>query len=349
MHDAFDILDHHDGIVDQQANHQHQREQGQGVDGVAEHGEDAEGPQQHHRHGDGGYQGGAPVLQEDVHHQHHQGDGFDQGDHHVMDGEADEGGVVHRIDHLHARRQGGAQFLGALLDHAHRLQRVGARRQHDRDAGGRVAVEQASNFVRLCTQFDAGDIAEPHHGAAGRGLEHDLAELFGRLQTGLGGDGGVQLLALDGGLLADLAGGNLHVLGLYGGADIGRHQAEILQLERVQPDAHGILRAEHPGVADAGHAADLVGHAACDEVRHVHIVVAAGIVIDADDDDEAGLVLDHGNADLLHLGGQLRHGGLHLVLHLHLGGVRIGARREGDGDADRTIGVRGGREIEQVV
>ena len=137
MHDAFDILHHHDGVVDQKADHQHQREQRQGVDGIAERRQHAEGAQQHHRHGDGRDQGGAPVLQEHVHHQHHQDDGFDQRHHHVMDGEADEGGVVHRIDHLHAGRQGGAQFFAPGLDRIHGLQRVGARRQHDGDTGGR--------------------------------------------------------------------------------------------------------------------------------------------------------------------------------------------------------------------
>ncbi len=56
MHDALDILHHHDGVVDQKADHQHQREQGERVDGIADRGQHAEGAQQHHRHGDGGNQ-----------------------------------------------------------------------------------------------------------------------------------------------------------------------------------------------------------------------------------------------------------------------------------------------------
>ena len=349
MHDALDVFDHDNRVVHQQADDQHEREQRQRVYRVAEHGQDAEGAQQHDRHGNGGDQRGAPVLQEQVHHQHHQDDGFDQRHHHVADGKADEGGVVHRIDHLHARRQGGAQFFGALLHQSHGAERIGARRQHHGHTGGGVAIEQAGDFVGLRAQFDAGDIAQAHDGAAGRGLQHDFAELLRRLQARLGRDGGVELLALHGGLLADLAGGNLHVLRLDRGGHVRRHQAEILQLERVQPDAHRILRAEHLGVAHARHAGELVGHAAGDEVRHVDVVVAAGIVIDADDDDEVGLVLGDGDADLLHLRGQLGNSGLHLVLHLHLGDVRIGAGREGDGDAGAAIGVRGRREIEQVV
>ena len=44
--------------------------------------------------------------------------------------------------------------------------------------------------------------------------------------------------------------------------------------------------------------------------------------------------LVHADALPLHLLRQERHGQLQLVLHLHLGDVRIGAGVEGEGDAD---------------
>ncbi len=131
MHDALDILHHHDGVVHQQADHQHQREQSQGVDRITRRRQHAEGAQQHHRHRDGRDQRRAPVLQEDVHHQHHQDDGLDQGHDHVVDRKADEGGVVDRVDQLHARRQRRPQFLRPGLDRIHGLERIGPRRQHD--------------------------------------------------------------------------------------------------------------------------------------------------------------------------------------------------------------------------
>ena len=45
-------------------------------------------------------------------------------------------------------------------------------------------------------------------------LEHDVAELLGRLQARLRGDGRVELLARDGRLRAELAGRDLDVLRL---------------------------------------------------------------------------------------------------------------------------------------
>ncbi|KAG1388367.1 hypothetical protein G6F58_013508 [Rhizopus delemar] len=52
---------------------------------------------QHYRHRDGRDQRGPPVLQEQVHHQHHQDDRLDQGDHHFLqrDGHERGGGEGH--------------------------------------------------------------------------------------------------------------------------------------------------------------------------------------------------------------------------------------------------------------
>jgi hypothetical protein len=93
LHHALDVLHHHDGVVDQQADGQHHAEHGQRVDRIAERGQHAEGAEQHHRHGDGRDQRGAPVLQEDEHHDEDQDDGLDQGLDHVLDRQLDEGRV----------------------------------------------------------------------------------------------------------------------------------------------------------------------------------------------------------------------------------------------------------------
>ncbi|MCY1482991.1 hypothetical protein D9M68_165610 [compost metagenome] len=76
VHHALDVLDHHDGVVHQQADGQHQAEHRQRVDGEAKRRHHAEGAEQDHRHRDRGDQRGAEVLQEQVHHQEHQDDAF---------------------------------------------------------------------------------------------------------------------------------------------------------------------------------------------------------------------------------------------------------------------------------
>ena len=155
-----------------------------------------------------------------------------------------------------------------------------------------------------------------------------LRNCSGVWQPRLGGDRGIELAAPGRGQAPICPAGHLHILRLHGADHVGRLQAVIVQLERIEPDAHGILRAEDAGVADARHARDRVLHLGGNEVGNVDIGVAAAIVIDADHHDEIRRVLDHHHALLLHGCGQQRHGRLHLVLHLHLGDVGIGAGRE---------------------
>ncbi|KAF5044627.1 hypothetical protein DSECCO2_489720 [anaerobic digester metagenome] len=105
VHDALDVLDHDDGVVHQQADGQDHGEHGQGVDGVAESRQHAEGAEQDHGHGDGRDEGGPEVLQEEVHDQEDQDHGFKQRADHLLDGDAHEGRRVEGGYDLHARRE----------------------------------------------------------------------------------------------------------------------------------------------------------------------------------------------------------------------------------------------------
>ena len=71
-HNAFDVFDHDNGVIDQQADSQHRREHRQGVNTVTAGVKHREGAHQYHRHGDGRDQGRAEVLQEQIHDQEHQ-------------------------------------------------------------------------------------------------------------------------------------------------------------------------------------------------------------------------------------------------------------------------------------
>ena len=57
-------LDHHDGVVDHDADRQHDGEQGREIDGEAERRHGGEGADDGDRHGGRRHQHGAPVLQE---------------------------------------------------------------------------------------------------------------------------------------------------------------------------------------------------------------------------------------------------------------------------------------------
>ena len=74
----LDVLDHDDGVVDQQADRERQPEQGHGVDREAGDGEHREGAEQDDRDGDRRDQHRPPALQEHEDHQHDEDDRLEQ-------------------------------------------------------------------------------------------------------------------------------------------------------------------------------------------------------------------------------------------------------------------------------
>ena len=98
-HDAFDVLEHDDRIVDHDADRQHHAEQSQRVDRVAEHRQAGEGADQRNRNRDDRNQRGTPALQEQVHHQENEDHRHRQRQHHFVDRDFDEARRVvrHRI------------------------------------------------------------------------------------------------------------------------------------------------------------------------------------------------------------------------------------------------------------
>jgi hypothetical protein len=90
VHDAFDVLQHHDRVIDHDADGQHHAEQRERVDRIAEHMQAGEGAEQRHRHRQQRNQRGAPVLQEHEHHDEHQDHRLAQRLHHLGDRHFDE-------------------------------------------------------------------------------------------------------------------------------------------------------------------------------------------------------------------------------------------------------------------
>ena len=95
LHHPLDILDHHDGVVDDDADGQHHAEQRDGVGAVAHGQQDGEGADQADRHRDGRDQRGAQRAEEQ------EDDDDDEArrpragsDDHFPDGVDHEGGVL---------------------------------------------------------------------------------------------------------------------------------------------------------------------------------------------------------------------------------------------------------------
>ena len=146
-HDALDVLDHHDGVVDQQADGEHHAEHGQHVDGEAERREHAERAEQHHRHRDGRDQRGAEVLQEQVHHQEHQHDRLEQRLDHLLDRHAHERRGVERETAFEARREEGASSSSAARPRRRSSSALAPVASDTAMPGGRLAVVAADALV----------------------------------------------------------------------------------------------------------------------------------------------------------------------------------------------------------
>ncbi len=107
---SLHVLYHHDGVVDHNADRQHQPEEAERVDGKAEQVHDRKGADHRHRNRQQGNNGSTPGLQKDDHDQHHQCNRFQQGVHHGLDGRAHElRGVVNDFV-VHAFRHGFLQL-----------------------------------------------------------------------------------------------------------------------------------------------------------------------------------------------------------------------------------------------
>ncbi len=139
---TLDVLHHDDGVIHHDADGQHQAEQRQRVERETEQVHHREGADQRHRHGGQRNDRGAPGLQEQDHHQHHQHDGFEQRVHHCLDGAAHEDGRV--VDDLVIHALGEALLeLGHALAHQVRDgDGIGARPLEDRDGHRWLVVQQ---------------------------------------------------------------------------------------------------------------------------------------------------------------------------------------------------------------
>ena len=156
-------------------------------------------------------------------------------------------------------------------------------------------------------------------------------------------DRGVKLLAFHRRRTAKLTCGDLGVLGGDSVYDVDRRQLIVIQLMRVHPDTHRILRAKQLGIANAGGAADGILDVGRDEVGDIVLRHAAVLTHEAGDHQEAAGRFLYLDTLLLHFLRQQRHRQLQFILHLHLGdiGVSAGLERERQLQRAGRITVRG--------
>ncbi len=352
----LDVLQHDDGVVDDDADGQHQPEQRQVVEREPHQTHDGEGADQgdadiDHRENDR-----FPVLQEQQDNNANQDDRLEQGVEDLVHGLTDERrGVVD---------DGVLEPLGeALLELAHpRLDAVGdvqgvrPGELKDRQAHRRLAVQGQALVLVLGAQLGAADVLEIGDLAVGAGREDDVRELLRLDQPAEGGERVLEVLAAGYGGPAELPGRHLHVLLQQDPSHIAGGQVPRRQLGRVEPDAHAvILPAEGEDVPHALDAPQRVLEIDGRIVAQVELVVlrparrrvVLGNQVD-DEEDVRGPLLD-GHADGLDLGGHRRQGDGDSVLHQDLGHVDVGPQREGHVQGVRAVVAALRRHVEHVL
>ena len=127
---ALHAFDDHNGIVDHQADGQHQPEQRKRIDRETEQREQNKRAHQRNGHGQQWNQRSAPVLQEEVDHQDHQHDGDQKGFDDFLHTFGNGARLIKRYGVIHIIRE-------ALLHLGHQLS----------DAGGRLDRIRAGQLV----------------------------------------------------------------------------------------------------------------------------------------------------------------------------------------------------------
>ena len=149
---AGDVLNDHDGVVDDKASGDGERHQRQVVDGVAEQIHHAEGADERKRHGDGGNDGGPDLAQEEEDDEHDEKNADDERNLDVVNAGADGGGAVDRHVHLDRGWDIGLQARHLLQDRVDRVDDIGAGNLEDDDEDG--VFEFSAVAGRSCCRRD---------------------------------------------------------------------------------------------------------------------------------------------------------------------------------------------------
>ena len=252
LDDPLDVLDHDDGVVDDDADGKHQRQQGDGVGRIADEQQHGEGADDRHRYRDQRDQRGPHLTEKQEHHDADENDGDDEGAHHFDDGRGHEYGCIEKYVIGEIGREARRQRIHGVAHLLGHIDGVGARRLVDADRGGGRAVVAAVTILRSGAHFDARHVVDPDHRAIGIGAQNDAGELLGPRQPALGLDIDLKLLLACSRRCADTAERRLNVLVLHGGNDVVRRQIEFGQPIGIKPNAQRIIeRPEQGDLADA--------------------------------------------------------------------------------------------------
>ena len=183
FHHPLDVLNDHDGVVDHDADREHDGEQGYRIGGIADRLERDERADQAHRHRQRRNQGGADVAEEQEDHQHNENEGFEKRLLHFVHGIFDENRRI--IWDRPGQIVGKTLFqLGKLFPHGvYGIDRIAAGRLVDHHRCGVVAVEPRVAVEIGGAQFELCDVAQSQNRAVRICANDDVLEVLDRARA----------------------------------------------------------------------------------------------------------------------------------------------------------------------
>ena len=162
---AHDVLDHDDGVIDDEARRDGERHKRKIVQAVAEQKHDAEGADDGQGHGDARNHRRRQRAQKQKHDHHHQGDGEHELELDVLDRRADRGRAVSEDGELHGGWQRCLELGQKRLDTIHDRDDVGARLPLDIEDDCRYLIHPRCLFNVLHVIDHRGHVGEMYGGA----------------------------------------------------------------------------------------------------------------------------------------------------------------------------------------
>ena len=182
---ALDVLQHHDGIVDHQANGKNHCQQGENVDGKPEKAQTNKRTNNRDRNGHCRNQGGPPGAQEQENNQDNQGNGDGERGDHLLYGGPDKNGFIVAFGNGHFRRQDFPDLLKLGPNGIGYRYGIGLGLADNAHADGGLAVGAQAADIGLDTHLNIRHLTQAQQIVA-IPANHKLPELLNVRQTPLG-------------------------------------------------------------------------------------------------------------------------------------------------------------------
>ena len=220
LHDPLHIFHHHDGIIHHQADGQDQREKGDGVGTESQNQKHRKAAHQGYGNGEGGNQGGAPVLKKKVGDPHHQQKRDQKRQYDIGNGGLDIACGVVAQPVLHAFGKTSGKPFNFGFHPLHRFQGIGAGGSVNGHIDGGGAVEYGFGCIGVGPQFHPRYVPESQDAAAWVAADHNIFKILDFVEATLCPQRVLHLLVGIARCRTDGAGSRLDVLLTDGGNDI---------------------------------------------------------------------------------------------------------------------------------